>query len=162
MIPQLLQPPTHIFKCCWLCNIIYKKSSKGTPIVGTGDCSVSLLSSCVPYLSFHSPSFNLARIQNVLNNMLLEVNKFTFMNDIGWKSCNVDTETRQVDCENVYVLIWNMGIHSKCTVSSHIYSREPIIMLFDMHFEELLNLASNAILNCNQKSHTPEPVYECQ
>ncbi|KAJ6427777.1 hypothetical protein OIU84_023220, partial [Salix udensis] len=58
MIPQLLQPPTHIFKCRWLCNIVHEKSSEGTPIVCAGDCSVSLLSSRVPYLSFHSPCFD--------------------------------------------------------------------------------------------------------
>ena len=51
MIPQLLQPPRHVFKCLVLADVIDEESADSATVVGGCDGAVALLAGRVPDLS---------------------------------------------------------------------------------------------------------------
>ncbi|BAS75226.1 Os01g0848766 [Oryza sativa Japonica Group] len=64
MVPELPQPPLNIVEGLPLCYVEYKKCSNCTPVISTRDCTVSLLTCRVPYLSLDSLPFYLVRVAN--------------------------------------------------------------------------------------------------
>jgi hypothetical protein len=50
MVPQLLQPPSHILVGLVLADVVDQQRSDGTAVVGRGDGAVSLLAGRVPDL----------------------------------------------------------------------------------------------------------------
>lgn len=54
MIPQLLQPPSHVFVCLVFADIVDKQGPDGSAIVSGGNGAITFLPSSIPNLRLDS------------------------------------------------------------------------------------------------------------
>ena len=50
VVAQLLQPPSHVFVCLVLADVVYEQGADGAAVVCRGDGAVALLAGRVPHI----------------------------------------------------------------------------------------------------------------